>query len=282
LIKNRRSTLREPSYPREVGELEDASAPSPTVRPRLDAGNVTYPVKPTARAKLGAEVARLLRDNLMAGVYPPNQRMGVEELASQLDVSTMPVREALIMLANEGLLVNLPRRGFRVANLGLQDMEDVFEVHAWLAGRLAERATYSLQPDDLGELRRLQDDIGRLSAVDGSTVEIEETNFRFHRVINKAANSKRLEWYLRAATRFVPRHFYEAVPGWVEESVAQHTPILAAFEAKDGEAARRLMEQHVATAGRLVVAHLEAVGWTRSAQPTGAATRSSPPEHRDR
>jgi len=227
---------------------------------------MTHPQRPPSRMKLGEEVARSLRDALMAGTYPPNHRMGVEELAGQLEVSTMPVREALIILANEGLLEMLPRRGFRVAQIGLQDIDDVFQVHAFLAGRLAERAAINLTEQELDELRRLEGEIDRLGAAKGSTAQIEEVNFQFHRIINKAADSKRLEWFLRAATRFVPRRFYEAIPGWVEETVGQHPSILGALQSKDAEEAKRLMELHVADAGRLVIAQLESAGWKRNQQ----------------
>jgi DNA-binding GntR family transcriptional regulator len=224
------------------------------------------PRKPQPRPKLGEEVARSLRDALMAGVYPPNSRMGVEELAEQLQVSTMPVREALIALANEGLLEVLPRRGFRVAEIGLRDIEDVFKVHAFLAGLLAERATQAITPEALAELRALEGEIDRLSSNGGSASEIEEVNFQFHRIINKAADSKRLEWFLRAATRFVPRRFYEAIPGWIEETVGQHPAIMAALESQDPEEAKRLMELHVTDAGLLVISHLESAGWSRDLQ----------------
>jgi DNA-binding GntR family transcriptional regulator len=227
---------------------------------------MSFPRRPPARPKLGEEVARSLRDALMAGVYPPNSRMGVEELAEQLQVSTMPVREALITLANEGLLEGLPRRGFRVAEIGLRDIEDVFKVHAFLAGLLAERATQVITREDLAKLRELETQIEQISSGTGSAEEIEELNFQFHRIINKTADSKRLEWFLRAATRFVPRRFYEAIPGWIEESVHQHPPIMAALETRDAAEAKRLMEQHVTDAGRLVISHLESAGWTRNLQ----------------
>jgi DNA-binding GntR family transcriptional regulator len=227
---------------------------------------MNLPRRPPARPKLGEEVARSLRDAVMAGAYPPNSRMGVEELAEQLQVSTMPVREALITLANEGLLEVLPRRGFRVAEVGLRDIADVFKVHAFLAGLLAERATQVITGEDLDKLRELEAQIDRLSSSSGSAAEIEEVNFQFHRVINKAADSRRLEWFLRAATRFVPRRFYEAIPGWIEETVGQHPAIMAALETRDPEEAKRLMELHVTDAGRLVITHLESAGWTRDLQ----------------
>ena len=66
------------------------------------------------RPKLGREVTRILRDAIMSGKFSPGQRMMVDELARQLGVSTMPIREALVTLAGEGLVDELARRGFQV------------------------------------------------------------------------------------------------------------------------------------------------------------------------
>jgi DNA-binding GntR family transcriptional regulator len=227
--------------------------------------------RPLRRQKLGEEATRYLRDSLMAGDFKPGQRMGIEDLAHTLGISTMPVREALAMLANEGLLDVLPNRGFRVAPLGPDDVEDVFRVHAFAAGLLAERAANSSTKDLLHELRTLQLEIERLGRAmrvpAKRAAQIEELNYRFHRAINRSIDARRLRWFLRAATRFIPRHLYQAVPGWVAASVVDHPGLIVALEQRDGKVARRLMESHVLKAGSLVVEHLDASGFWRTVDP---------------
>ena len=85
------------------------------------------PLAHLGRKKLGEETTRYLRDALLSGQYATGDRMAVHQLAESLGVSTMPVREALVTLANEGLLEVIPRRGFRVATMGLRDIEDAFK-----------------------------------------------------------------------------------------------------------------------------------------------------------
>jgi DNA-binding GntR family transcriptional regulator len=211
------------------------------------------------RPKLGEECARHLRDLLMSGTYRAGGRLVVEELAQQLGVSAMPVREALIALANEGLVEVLPRRGFRVARIERRDVDDVFRVHSFVAGLLVEAAAAEISDDDVERLRGTQRDIER-AAADGAAPDraarIEQLNFRFHRAVNHVPDAGRLRWFLRAATRYVPRHFYESIPGWIDATVQDHPPIIEALADRDAARARRLMEAHVRSAGRMVVAHL--------------------------
>ena len=222
------------------------------------------PLARFARKKLGEETTRYLRELLLSGHYAAGDRMAVHHLAEMLGVSTMPVREALVTLANEGLLEVVPRRGFRVAATSLRDVEDAFRVHAYTAGLLAEEAAAIISPERIAELRTVQESVATLfrdkSEVPDLPLRVEEQNFRFHRIINHVPEAKRLRWFLRAATRYVPRRFYETVPGWMELTRDRHGPIIDALEARDKTAAKRLMEHHVLEAGRMVVEHLKGRG----------------------
>ena len=227
-------------------------------------GSDPRPLARFARKKLGEETTRYLRELLLSGHYVSGDRMAVHHLAEMLGVSTMPVREALVTLANEGLLEVVPRRGFRVAAMSRRDVGDAFRVHAYTAGLLAEEAAAIISPERIAELRSVQESVVALFR-DGSgatdlPLRIEEKNFLFHRIINHVSDAKRLRWFLRAATRYVPRRFYETVPGWMELTRDRHDAIVDALEARDKAAARRKMEQHVLEAGRMVVEHLTARG----------------------
>jgi DNA-binding GntR family transcriptional regulator len=209
----------------------------------------------------------------MSGTYPVGHRMAVDELARQLGVSTMPVREALVALASEGLLEVLPRRGFRVARIGRQDFEDIFQVHSVVAGMLAERAATSIDGAGIQELRELQARIEALPRQRISHPErasrVEELNFEFHRTVNRSTESERLRWFLRATTRFVPRQFYEAIPGWMDVTVTEHPAIIDALERREGPRVRELMSAHVAHAGNLVVSELTRKGFWDAATADG-------------
>jgi DNA-binding GntR family transcriptional regulator len=222
------------------------------------------PLAHLARRKLGEETTRYLRDALLSGRYEAGERMAVQHLAETLGVSTMPVREALLTLANEGLLEVVPRRGFRVTALKLRDVEDAFRVHALVAGLLVEEAAPIISAAAIAELNevqeKIQDTFRRGLGPHELANQVEELNFRFHRIINHVPDAKRLRWFLRAAARYVPRGFYETVPGWNEATRDRHAAIIAALEERDAALSRKLMEEHVTEAGELVRRHLAARG----------------------
>ena len=216
------------------------------------------------RPKLGDEVTRQIRDAIMSGTYVASEKLVLEELASQLSVSTMPVREALVTLAHEGILQVSPRRGFRVAMLRRQDIEDIFRVQAFVAGVLAERAAGKIQDQEILRLSRIREKVDTLAAkgyTDQSRAKIEDLNFSFHHSINHIVDSPRLRWFLRAATQYVPRHIYEAIPTWTDLTVVDHPRILEALQARDARLARRRVEAHVMHAGMHVVENLQARGF---------------------
>ncbi|MBJ7610024.1 MAG: GntR family transcriptional regulator [Candidatus Dormibacteraeota bacterium] len=214
-----------------------------------------------SRQKLGHEVARYLRDAILSGTFVPGQRLGVTELAAVLGVSTMPVREALVGLAGEGLVSELARHGFHVARFHSADIADVYRVHAFVAGLLAEAAAPLITEAQLQELRVIDAEIAELHAqtadAEYRSDAIEALNYRFHRLINWVSDHDRLRWYLRTASQYVPRHFYARIPGWIERTVDDHGDIIDALAARDGVTARRLIEEHVDGAGALVIANLK-------------------------
>jgi DNA-binding GntR family transcriptional regulator len=209
------------------------------------------------RRKLGDEVTRYLRDALSTGDYPAGDRVRINDIAAQLGVSSMPVREALITLANEGLVELLPRRGFRVATVRLKDFEDSFRVHAYVAGLLAEQAAQSMTPEILAQLKAIDAKLQVLAGRKSKDRErLEALNFEFHRAVNYASDAPRLRWFLRAATRNIPHRFYGDLPGWIEETVTDHPKIIDALERRSAPRAKAAMEEHIKHTGDVILANL--------------------------
>lgn len=214
--------------------------------------------------KLGQTVTKQVRDAIMSGIYVPGQKLVVEDLATRLGVSTMPVREALVTLANEGILDVLPRRGFRVTRFSKQDVEDIFLVHSFIAGVLAERAVPLIDERVLERLRHIGRKVDQLAKADDTErtrSQIEFLNYSFHRTINYLVNAPRLHYFLEMASQYVPRHLYSTIPTWTELTVQEHPRIIDALARRDARRVRRLAEEHVLDAARKVVENLEAHGF---------------------
>lgn len=214
------------------------------------------------RPQLSDDVATYLRDLIVSGQVRAGEFLRVESLAEQLGTSVTPVREALVSLRGEGFVVLQPRRGFMVAPFTRQDIVDIYQVQAYLAGELAARACLVLDRDRIQGLRAVQTDLeaahNRMDAE-----EVERLNHDFHRIINVAARAPKLAQFLVTATRYSPRLFFARIAGWAQASADDHDAILGALQEADPEKARDSMASHVTKAGALLAEHLEAQGmWT--------------------
>jgi DNA-binding GntR family transcriptional regulator len=218
--------------------------------------------RPLRRRSLSDEAADTLRDMILTGDLRPEQRLTQDELAASLSVSTMPVREALLKLAHEGLVEASPNRSFRIVRTTREDIQDIYWMHATLAGELAARACRR-QAEDRGVLVRLREH--QQALIDAIAADdiggMESANWNFHREINLAAGAPRLLLMLKGTLRLIPQHFYALVKAWAPVAQTGHRAILAAFEANDPEAARLAALNHVTEAGELIIAQFTDTGY---------------------
>ncbi len=144
-------------------------------------------------APVGAagRVADQLRDLIRDGAYAPGARLVERAIARELGTSHIPVREALARLAEEGLVVRLPRRGARVAELSPRLLEEISSVRVvleqFVCRRVLERWTTSAQAELAGLARRMT-----VAAERGSTKTIAELDVRFHETLWQLADHELL------------------------------------------------------------------------------------------
>jgi DNA-binding GntR family transcriptional regulator len=208
------------------------------------------------RPSLSDEAASYVRALVMSGALLPGDFVRIEMVAEALGISATPAREALQALRVEGFLHLEPRRGFVVAELQGQDIRDLFTAQALIAGELASRAAVRASDQDLREL-----DVAHRAVTDaarsGDTEALETHNDTFHRVLNRAAGTRKLAWVLGLLVRYVPRQFYGSIDGWPSATVDDHSEILESIHRHDGEAARRAMVEHINHAGELLARHFD-------------------------
>lgn len=141
---------------------------------------------PTA---LYQEVAERLRQRIFSHELPPGSWIDEQRLAEEYGISRTPLREALKVLASEGLVTLKPRRGCYVTEISAQDLNDIFPLLALLEGRALAEALRRAQPDDLDELESLHDKLER-AARDGKIQRFFEINQEFHRRIQELAGNR--------------------------------------------------------------------------------------------
>lgn len=222
------------------------------------------------RPQLAEDVARFVRTRIFNGSYPAGEYIRLDQLAAELGISVTPVREALFELRGEGLLDQLPRRGFVVLPVTDRDITDVSNLQAHVGGELAARAAMNISEDQLRELSAIHDElIDAYAADDPRAVRF---NHEFHRAINVAAQSPKLAQLMSQITRYAPESVFPTVEGWPAKSVAHHKRILAALKAHDGERARAAMSEHLAAGAAPLIEHLVKHGVVQRFTPPNSPT----------
>jgi DNA-binding GntR family transcriptional regulator len=189
-----------------------------------------------------------LREAILAGSLPPGARLRAEPLAERLRTSRTPVREALILLAREGLVDIEPRRGAIVRSFDAADLADLYDVRALIEPHAARRAATRIGPDELARLREICAAAEARGADDDAAVEDQVAlNEEFHRIVVTAAGSPRLEAALRAVAG-IPRAFRAAFwhdDGQREQSLFCHRQIVHALEHRQPRLAENVMRMHI-------------------------------------
>lgn len=209
-----------------------------------------------SRRQLSEEVSSYLRQGIIAGELSPGQSIRAEAIGDVLSVSATPVREALHALKVEGFLDLVPRKGFTVAPLAPQDIRDVFEAHALIAGELAARAATRAEATEIAELEALHHEL-MAAARRNDTETLERKNHEFHRHLYRIAGSNRLRWALGIFNKYVPRKFYAQISGWPETTAKDHSAVIDAIVRHAPEDARAAMAGHIRNAGELLASNYE-------------------------
>lgn len=198
------------------------------------------------RQVLHQEVATRLRQRIVEGAIAPGAKLNERELSESLQVSRTPLREAIKMLAAEGLVELLPNRGAVAASLSEQDVADTFEVIAGLEGQSGELAAQRITADELAEIQALHYEmLAAFTRRDLSTYY--RLNAQIHTLINAAARNPVLTHTWRnvnarlQALRF-RSNFDEAK--W-QRAVQEHEQMVALLAARDADGLRRLLVQHL-------------------------------------
>lgn len=192
------------------------------------------------------EVADRLREAIFAQRFPPGAWIDEQKLCAELGISRTPLREALKVLAAEGLVRLEPRRGSFVSELSDRDLEEIFPVMALLEGRCAHEAARKAAPADIEALEKLHAQLvkhAKARRIDA----YYETNYEIHEAIQALAGNRwltRVIGDLRKQLR-LSRHRSLKVGGRIQESLAEHLAIFAAIKARDPMGAEAAMRTHL-------------------------------------
>ncbi len=186
-----------------------------------------------------------LRRTIVEGALRPGQRVAQEDVAERLGVSIAPVREALRVLEQEGQVTYLPRRGYFVTELRVEDVEEIYELRRVLEERAARGALPSLDPDTLHRIALAARDC--IDAAEAGDVAAElEANRRFHFALFESPDQvhvMRLIRLLWDSTEAYRAMYYNS-PEERRRSVQAHDRIVDAVHRNDADTLVAELDSH--------------------------------------
>ena len=195
---------------------------------------------------LRAQVAASLRGALVSGQLSPGVTYSVPLMAHRFGVSATPVREAMLDLVNDGLLVAVRNKGFRVAELSDRDLDEITEMRVLLEAPTVRTLAGRVTEEQLDRLLSTAEDVQR-HAEAGELVDYVESDRALHLALLTLAGNQRLVdtvEQLRARSRLSGLGSL-VEQGRLAESAREHLAILSALRDGDGAEAERLTAAHV-------------------------------------
>ncbi|MFF5259117.1 GntR family transcriptional regulator [Actinomadura viridis] len=198
-----------------------------------------------------SEVYEILRDEIVRGDLRPNQRITELELATRLEVSRTPIREALQMLARDELIVSR-RRGWVVYEFTLAEIRHLSEIRAALEGYAAGLAARHAKTEDIDALE--QSYRTSLDEVKADRRRIIVVNDRFHHGVNRLSGNPFLVKMIQKSRRYYFNYQAETLYSDDElwRSMSDHDFIIAALRRRDAETVERVARGHVEELIRVV------------------------------
>jgi DNA-binding GntR family transcriptional regulator len=211
--------------------------------------------KAISRRYLHDEVAERLRDLIRDGELEPRARVNELELSERFGISRTPLREAIKILATEGLLELLPNKGARVASISAGETTEVLEVVAGLEGTAAELACRTITDEEIDAIAAKHAQmLAAWKAEDN--VAYFTLNREIHEAVIAASANATLQGIYATLSGRIQRARYVAhkTPTQWRRAVDEHEEMLRLLRLRDGEGLAAIMRRHIRGKAELILA----------------------------
>ncbi|MEI6801738.1 MAG: GntR family transcriptional regulator [Burkholderiales bacterium] len=196
------------------------------------------------------EVAELLRQRIFKRELEPGNWIDELKIAEEYGISRTPLREALKVLAAEGLVTMKVRRGAYVTEVSAQDLADVYHLLSLLESDAAAVVAQQATPAQLGELQQLHQQLEAAALADQEdTQQFFSVNERFHLRLLEIANNRWRDQMVADLRKVMKLYRQNSLQksGRVAQSLAEHRVIMDALVARDACASAVAMRSHLAS-----------------------------------
>lgn len=193
------------------------------------------------------DVAEQLRAQIFAHNLEPGSWLDEQSLAVQFGISRTPMREAIKVLASEGLVTMKPRRGAYVTEVERRDLEQIFAVLALLEGSAAKEAALKATEEQLNQLDNLHLKLEK-TAADRDVEQFFEINVQFHELLMNIADNRWMNGVINDLRKVLKLQRRDSLgrAGRLQNALSEHREILKALLKRDGVAAEEAMREHLA------------------------------------
>lgn len=228
-----------------VDNLTNAAYP---VRMPSAYDTTTRPESGPLTLSLAEQIAARLSERIVSGSYAPGERVMEQAIADEFVVSRGPVREALRLLAKDGLVTILPRRGAQITNLSIAEVREVFDIRSMLNG-LRDRLVAE-DPQRMQVLSELEEEVAKLARYarePGLGDDYVATVARIDGLLSHALNNRRLKSILDSLMLQTLRYrsLGLSTPQRRKQSVQHWQKLVKAIRDGDGATAERIARQRV-------------------------------------
>lgn len=200
---------------------------------------------------------RYLKDLILEGEYKPGDRLIERELATKLNISRTPIREALFRLESQGFVKTVPRKGVIVTNIS---EEEVIEVFTILSSLEVLAARLAAQRMDESTQKEMDAKIAQLEKLEGQDEEsFDNEHIEMNMLLYKASKSPKLYDILTGLTDYIQMSAnmgYET-PGRRKESLREHIQMMKALRNKEAEMAEYLTKIHIENSKKAYINFVE-------------------------
>ena len=193
------------------------------------------------------DVADRLREQIFAKELAPGSWLDEQGLALQFGISRTPMREAIKVLASEGLVTMKMRRGAYVTEVARKDLEQIFTILSLLEGEAAKETALKATENELNLLDHLHHRLEK-AAADRDIEQFFEVNSKFHELIQEIAGNRWMNGVIEDLRKVLKLHRRDSLTstGRLQSSLVEHREILNAILKRDQIAAETAMRKHMA------------------------------------
>lgn len=193
---------------------------------------------------LPSKIYRILREAIIKGQLQPGERLVQDELAKTLNVSRMPIREAIKQLAAEGYVTVEPHKGAVVKQFTIHELEEIYFLRAKFEPLAAAESLKTMSLQLVNQLRDLNEKMKKTDDTD----EYIQLNIQFHHLLIKDCPWGKLNNIIENLWTGFPQQTPHLLPNQIATSISEHDLMVEALANNNIELTCQLLEQHITRA----------------------------------